>query len=73
MKLAHFLIDYFEEQTGEEFGDRDMLIGTTNDKVLVYIEPSASMRSKTSNTYYMQINKATAEVEAFKLGEEGPN
>lgn len=73
MKLAHFAIDYFEAQTGEEFGDRDMLIGTTNDKVLVYIKPSASMRKNTSKTYYMQINKASAEVEAFKLREEVPN
>jgi len=73
MKLAQFIIEFFEEETGKEFSSRDMLIGTTNEKVLVYIEPSSEMRAVTDKSYYMEINKVTAEVEIFKQGEEGPN
>ena len=73
IKLAQFVMNLFEEKTGEEFGDRNMLIGSDAVSIIIDIEPSDRMKSLNPKRYYVKINKSTALVETFVERKVGPN
>lgn len=70
LSLANFVVKYFEQNTGQSFSDKNMLIGSTNNSIWVYIVPkdisiSTSVPSS-QNSYFLEIDKKTAKVTGFR-------
>jgi hypothetical protein len=66
IELANYIVRLFENTTGEDFANREMLIGAVNDKVYVYIVPKALTAAPRAKTYVVELDKKTAVLNSFK-------
>ena len=72
LQLANYIVRLFESSTNESFGSREMLIGTVNDKIWVYIVPKALTETAIGKSYVIELDRTSGEVESFKLLAKNP-
>jgi len=63
--IANFVVTFFEKETGQKFTDRNMLIGSTSNSLWIYIVPKNYTSSSNEKSYFLEIDKETAEVSDF--------